>query len=257
MRSQLSMARCPNCGAPLSVDEVRCSVICIFCNASLRVERPATATEGAALAAVPVPADEIERVKQMLVDGRREEAIDHCARIASVSRAEAEKAVEGVYLSAYWTLTRHVPINAFGFLLYGVLVSLGAGPAAWAATGAAEEPGFFVLVGLGGLFALYQLYRFGQHLRSTWVANFGARGRGRVVRRAVVREIPERQAYLIVVAFEVVPEAGGPAFVDQETLFVGAASLEKLAPGNIVPVRFDGARERVFPITPMRVIGVA
>lgn len=250
------MARCPNCGAPLSVDEKRCSVICIFCNASLRVERPATATEAPALAAEAVPAEEIERIKQMLVDGQRDEAVEHYARVASVPREEAERAVDNVFLSAYFTLTRHLPINAFGFVLYGVLVSLGAGPAAWAATRALDEPGWFVGVALGGLFALYQLYRFGQHLRSTLVVAFGALGRGRVLRRAVVREVKERQGFFVVVVFEVVPDGGGPAFVDQETLLVGAASLEKLTPGNIVPVRFDGAHEHVFPVTPITVIGV-
>jgi len=250
------MARCPNCGAPLSVDDQRRSVICIFCNASLRVERPATAAEAPTLASEAVPAEEIERIKQLLVDGRRDEAVEHYARVAAVPRDEAERAVDNVFLSAYFTLTRHLPINAFGFVLYGALIALGAGPAAWAATRAVEQPGYFVVVALGALFALHQLYRFGQHLRSTLVASFGALGRGRVLRRAVVREEKERQGFFVVVVFEVVPDAGGPAFVDQETLLVGAASLDKLAPGNIVRVRFDGAREHVFPVTPITVVGV-
>ncbi len=257
MADLIAMSRCPNCGAPLSVDADRRSVICIFCNTSLRVERPATGGTAAELVAEAVSANDIELVKQMLLDGRRDQAIDHYAHVASVSRAEAEKAVDNVFISAFWTLTRHMPINGFGFVLYGVLISLGLGPAAYGAMHLAEQPAYFALVALGGAFALYQFYGFWLRLRSRLVASFGAQGRGRVVRSSVVREVKERQAFIIVVVFEVVPDDGSASFVDQETLFVGAATRDKLDAGNILPVRFDGAREHVFPITPMTVVGTA
>lgn len=254
MPPRLTLSRCPNCGAPLDVQAGRTVAICIFCNVSLRVERAATAEMSAALTAASVAPEDIERVKQLLLDGQRDAAIAHYARVAQVSTAEAHTAVENVYLSAYWELTKHVPINAFGFLLYFVLVSIGAGPAAFAATRAGESPGLWVVVALGALFALVQVRSFLRHLRSTLVANFGATGRGRVVKCAVVRAVPERGASIVVVVFEVTPDGGGAPFVDQETLFVGEQSRAKLAVGNTVRVRFDGAHTLVFPTSPITVV---
>jgi hypothetical protein len=250
----LSMATCPNCGAPLSVEAGRRNVICIFCNTSLSVERPAAGAVAPQLKAQAVSKDVIEHIKQLLVDGRRDEAIAHYARAASVPLEEATRAVDNLYLSAYWKLTRHLPINAFGFALYAVLIFGGAGLAAWAATQALDSPAYWALVAVGGLFALFRLVSFLRHLSSTLVSSFGALGRGRVVRRSVVREIKEQDGFFIVVLFEVAPDAGGPTFFDQETLFVGPASFEKLSPGNVVRVRFGGARRLVFPVSPVTVL---
>lgn len=254
MSALVSMSRCPNCGAPLSVDGAGPSVICIFCNTSLRVARPSAGEAVAELAAIEVSGEDVERVKQLLLDGKRDEAIAHYARVAAVSAADAERAVENVYLSAYWILTRHLPINLFGVALYGGLVSLGGGLAAWAASAAGDTPALWALVALGGGFAFHQCWRFLQHLRATWVCSFGALGRGRVLRRAVVREIKERDGFFVVVLFEVTPEDGSAPFVDRETLFVGPQTLEKLAPDNVVRVRFDRGRRHVYPATPIAVL---
>ncbi|WP_437960529.1 hypothetical protein WME76_13370 [Sorangium sp. So ce119] len=253
----LSMTSCPNCGAPLSVASGQRHVICIFCNTNLFVERPATGAPVAQIRAQTASKDDIERVKQLLVDGKRDEAVDHYARAASVSRDEAEQAVANVFLSAYWTLVRHLPINGFGFFLYAVFVLGGAGLAAWAATRAVESPAYLILVAAGGLFAILQLARFLRHLASTLVASFGSLGRGRVLRCSVVREFVKQKGFFVVVVFEVAPDDGSPAFVDQETLFVGEESLRKLSPGNVVRVRFDGRREHVFPATPVTVLATA
>lgn len=254
MSVRLTLSRCPNCGAPLDVQPGRTVAICIFCNASLRVQRSATAEMPAALAPTEVAAEDIERVKQLLLDGQRDEAVAHYARVAQVSSAEAETAVEGIYLSSYWELTKHVPINAFGFLLYFVLTSIGAVPAAIAAVYAGESPGLWVVVVLGVLFALWQIRSFLRHLRSTLVSAFGATGRGKVLKCAVVRAVPERGGAIVVVVFEVTPDRGGVPFVDQETLMVGEKSLTKLTVGNTIRVRFDGSHTLVFPVTPITVL---
>lgn len=96
---------------------------------------------------------------------------------------------------------------------------------------------------------------FARHLRATYVSKLGARGRGRVVRRAIVREDKAKDEFFIVVVFEVTPDDGSAVFVDQETLFVGSSSLAKLVPNNVVPVRFSGGRSHVYPISPVTVTG--
>ncbi len=257
MTALAQMVTCPHCGAPLSLGTGRSHVICVFCNTSLLIARPPGAPTDAPvtqLSMEAVPREEIERVKQLLLDGKRDEAIAHYARVAQVPTEEAARVVESLFLSAYWTLTRHMPLSAFGFVLYGTLISLGAGLALLGLSLAEDQPAYFVLVALGALFALWQTVRFFQKLASTIAAVFGAQGRARVLRSAMVREMKQSQGYIVIVLFEVTPDDGSPVFVDQETLYLGPSSLAKLVPGNVVRVRFDGARQHVFPISPVTVI---
>lgn len=258
MTALAQMVTCPHCGAPLSLGTGRSHVICVFCNTSLLIARPSPGASAdapvAQLSMEAVPREEIERVKQLLLDGKRDEAIAHYARVAQVPTEEAARVVESLFLSAYWTLTRHMPLSAFGFVLYGTLISLGAGLALLGLSLAEDQPAYFVVVALGALFALWQTVRFFQKLASTIAAAFGAQGRGRVLRSAMVREMKQSQGYIVIVLFEVTPDDGSPVFVDQETLYLGPSSLAKLVPGNVVRVRFDGARQHVFPISPVTVI---
>lgn len=216
----LSMAKCPNCGAPHDVDPQRNSVICIYCNTSLRVER----------------------------------AIAHYMRVASVSHDEAERAIAQLVVSSYYELTKRLPINAFGFVQYIVRFFACLALAGWAATRAVDSPGWFALVALGLLLAVLQLVGFVPHLQSTLIASSGAPGRGRVLRRAILRGDEEKDEYLIAVMFEVVPDDASPPFVDQENVFVGGVTLQKLVPNNVVRVRFNSSRNLVFVQSPVTVL---
>ncbi|MGK3994275.1 hypothetical protein [Sorangium sp. So ce1024] len=72
-----------------------------------------------------------------------------------------------------------------------------------------------------------------------------------------MRQSAEQDSYLVAVLFEVVPDDGSPAFVDQETLLVSEEGLRKLSAGNVVRVRFDRRRELVFPVKPVTVLETA
>ena len=250
----VSMSSCPNCGAPISRGGDARYAICIFCNTSLTLAA-GTGAGDPAFTAQAMAKEDVDRVKQLLVDGKREEAIALYASLAQVTRAEAEQAIENVFVSTYFDIVRHLPINAFGFVLYLGLIALGVGLAAWGAKHVGESTGYVVPVVIGVAFTLYRTYALIPHLRATVVSAFGARGRGRVVRSAVIREQRERDEFFIVVVFEVTPDDGSAVFVDQETLFSGSSSLAKLVPNNVVPVRFNGARSHVYPIRPVTVIG--
>ena len=75
-----------------------------------------------------------------------------------------------------------------------------------------------------------------------------------MLRRAVVRRREKQDDYFVMVLFEVTPDDGSATFMDQETLFVGSPTFAKLEPGNVVRVRYDGAREHVYPSSPVTVL---
>jgi uncharacterized Zn finger protein (UPF0148 family) len=253
---------CPNCGAPLGLRDGQRHVLCGYCNSSLAV---GAAPAGAAAASAPAPVqltsdriakEDIERVKQLVLDGKRDEAIAHYQRIASVPRQEAEAAVDQLALSSVWKLSRRAPINAFGFALFLGMIGLGVGLAAWGASEVMESPGFALLVLFGVLLAGWHFVRLIPKAISSAVAAFGAEGRGRVIKCAALRPMGDKGMMLLVM-FEVQPAGGDAPFVDEEVIAVRTESVAKLEPGNIVPVRFDGARTRVFPVSPITVVGRA
>ena len=71
-----------------------------------------------------VVADHVDHgpVQQLLVDGKREEAVAHYMLVASVPRDEAVRAVENVVVASFFELTSRLPINAVGFLIYAVRI---------------------------------------------------------------------------------------------------------------------------------------
>lgn len=254
MPAFVSKVVCPSCGAPVSGKIEQRRAICIFCNTSLFLGEGQSTSAAATAAADEVSSEGIEQVKQLLVDGKRDEAVALYVQLARVGRDEAERAVDGVFMTSYFELTKHLPIGASGVVFYVVLIGIGVGAAALGVHILATSAAFGLLVVAGALFAFARIRAFARHLRATWVSSFGKTGKGRVLRRSVLRKMND-DAFYVIVQLEVAPDDTSAPFVDQETLFVGAASLEKLVPPNVIPVRFDGAREHVYPISPVTVIG--
>ena len=255
--------KCPHCNAPLQMAAGQRLVLCGYCDSSLHIDpKPAPAGEaGAAAAPVALVRDtidaaEVNRIKQLVLDGRRPEAISHYAKIAGVTAPEAEEAVNNLLLPTLMQLIRQLPLNWFGFLLTFVIAG-GFGVLAyfcvsWALAG---RYWLWAVAAVAAFLAWKQLGWFLPKLRSTWVSAFGALGRARVLRSAVLRTGFRRGGTVVLVAFEVTPQGGGASFVDEEVLLLLDTSVPKVDPGNIIAVRFDEpGRRRVFPVTPINVL---
>ena len=106
---------------------------------------------------------------------------------------------------------------------------------------------------MAGFVALWQLRSFFRHLAATITHAFGAKGRGKVLRCVKMRDMGN-SGTIVVAQFEVTPDDGSPAFVDQETLNLGEQGLKKIVAGNTLLVRFDSAREHVYPQAPLTLV---
>jgi hypothetical protein len=255
----IARASCPHCAAPLALADGQRHALCGYCDASLQIATaPGQDASAPAVTRRPdVPPAEVDRVKQLVLDGKRTEAIAHYGRVAGLAPAEATAAVDQLMWPAIGQMIRHMPLNAFGFALYGVLIGGFGAAAAWAITrGLAGAWWAWLIAAPAALLAARSLAAFAPKARSAWVAARGARGRARVVKRVVVRPTFVRGGSIVVVAFSVEPEAGGAPFLDEEVLLLRDESIPKLDPGNVVPVRYDEpGRRRVFPISPIEVVG--
>lgn len=257
----VTRAECVTCGAPFGFSDGQRVVICAYCNTSLLIEVPRDSAQGPAGALQPVsasgiPPEEIGRVKQMAIEGKRDEAIAHYAQLASVSIPEATKAVDDLVLFALSRLLRNAPIHWGGWVLTGV-VSGGFGLLAWWSLTAALEGTWWlwIVAAIAAFLSVLQLIWFVPKVISTIVLRFGSEGRAVVVKRTVLKPGFQPGGTLLKVLLEVTPSRGGASFMDEEVLLVHDRNVEKLVPGNAIMVRYDEPdRKRVFPVQPMTVL---
>ena len=256
----VSQLNCPRCGAPLRVGEGQRHAICPYCSASVVVAQPPAAPVAGSAPMRPAvqqdgvsPAD-IEQIKSLVMDGKRDEAVALYQRVAAVDRPAAEQAVDQLSILSLSRMTGRLPLNGFGFALYFAFIGLGVAMVVWGALRVAETPTYALLVIAGALFAVWRIAAFVPKLRSNMVQWFGPAGRARVVKATVLSAHFAGDGVLKLVLFEVQPDAGGAPFVDEEVLALHPHSSALVEPGNVILARFDGGRTRVFPVGPITVV---
>src|SRR5262245_45853498 len=83
-------ATCPTRGAPPGFGDGQRHVLCRYCNTSLRIEAPPAGHPAAPtrLARDAVSPQDVDRILQLVFEGKRGEAIQHYAQVAGLSLAE-------------------------------------------------------------------------------------------------------------------------------------------------------------------------
>ncbi len=255
---QPTALNCPNCGGPLTIGPRSRYTVCLYCNSSIRLE--AGEGQGESEAFIPVVQDvshEIgEKVKQLILDGKRAEAIQYYSEQTGMSRAEAEAAVNQLTVPLVYRLTRQVTISWWAVIVFPLALLPLAGGLGWSlGQMLAGEWGFVFLALPLAAFTWLHLNWTAPKLVSTWVAARGAAGRARVLKTAVIRPEFRPGGTLISVLLEIQPAQGGEPFRDEETWLVKNESLPKVVAGNLLAVRYEAlSRDRVFPLSPITVL---
>lgn len=181
---------CPNCTAPLHIQDKQALVACLYCNSTLYLTYGKTA-QPAAAARPDVPPEVVDEVKRLLVLGQRIKATDYYAKAAQVSERDAAAAIATIQKSLGYAppLTNSGLLMFLGYeaaALLGFitgLVLLLTGPT-WLGGGLmllAVLFGTVVMMGLGRGLPGYLLERRGQPalavIQKTWPINqFAVRG---------------------------------------------------------------------------------
>jgi hypothetical protein len=104
---------CPNCGAPLTGQSGQKLWLCIYCNTLLRV--PADETQPTVEKTVSDA--EMEPVKALLAEGKRDDAIAAYERLTGVPHDEAEQAIETLVKQYAFGIVRRQQLNGVGIVL--------------------------------------------------------------------------------------------------------------------------------------------
>lgn len=254
---------CPNCGAPLSVTTKQTVAICLYCSASVRIAAwpEAAASETGTLTSPTsvieeIPQEVSERVKQMVVEGARAEAIQFYAEQAGVSPAEAETAVNQLAIHLVPKLIAQMSMRIGWLLVHSLIVAGQALALVWSTLWVLRG-GYIWLVALPVLLG-FTLYK---HLRwliprgiSSWVYHYGSEAHARILKSSAIYPM-HKGAMLVRLLMEVQPLSGKPSFRDEESLLIHEDSLYKVQPGNVIRVRYArGRTDRVFSTNPIEVL---
>lgn len=221
---------CPNCGAPLAVTEEQTVALCLYCDTVVRLA-PAPAPSPDAARAADIGPETVHEIKQLLLQGRRSDAIRLYQQAAGVDEAEAAAAVLAFSRQLALGVVQAQQLNPRGALLFllfllGLVAAVVAGIAgvipAWAA----------MVLGVVALILLWPLARG----TLTTIRYLGAtRAEATVLRAAPIGEIGE--AHVFRVLLEVRPVDGAP-FPAEMNLPVRRRNVPNLRPGLVLRVKY-------------------
>lgn len=238
----LTTLNCPNCGAPLQVDEGRTYTVCLYCNSTVRIQpddsRPSV------LENTLVEAD-MRTLKQWLLAGRRSDALQLYMETSGADEAVARQAIQDLERQISVDVIRNQQLTRKGLWyvgLYGVvfLVAVLAG-----LTGQIYP---LLALALAALTA-WQLWVLLPSIRLSLRYRDAISATATILKTARVAEIKARtgKLYAVKLLVEVHPPEGEP-YQGQLLLPVQEASLEQTQPGDRLHVKYlpDDPQQIVF-----------
>jgi len=123
LKTKIESLDCPNCGAPLDVKPGQEITVCLYCDSCVRVHIDGDDTT-LRVPRTEVPADIMNRVKELVLAGKRDEAAELYSKEANISKEEAIKAVRVIYERIETRILLDRPLSGAGILYVLILLTL-------------------------------------------------------------------------------------------------------------------------------------
>jgi len=239
---------CPNCAAPLKVREHQTVALCVYCGSSIKIDADGTA---------PQPIEQCEltpeilgQVNQLVLDGRRGEALALYQQRAGVTGAEARDAIDNLARQLTRRTLLRQPITNLGIGLFVAFTAIGLGALVW---GLSNSSWLVILPGAGWL--IWHWLVFFPAMMVRWRYETGQVAPARVQKMVHLGDMTVRGQPVSAVRLwlEVCP-ASQPAFQMERNVILRRESLEKLSTGNLLEVRCQPDRGEAIPTAPLKII---
>jgi hypothetical protein len=224
---------CPNCGAPLSDQSNQKLWLCIYCNSLIRV--PTDEASTTPTIEKTISDAEIDEVKELLAEGKRQEAVAAYERIAGATPEDAEKAVETIAKQYAYGVIRRQQLNGFGILLVildtlALILSL----LAWA-RGVIHPVFAMAIAG----FSVFNLLVFERAIRNTFKYLRAPEANAIVQHYAHTSKVKMRGGYVhtFKLLLDVHPERGEP-FQDTLIIPVREKNFHRMQQGLAIRVKY-------------------
>jgi hypothetical protein len=238
---------CPNCAAPLQVREGQTVALCLYCGSSIQL----------AAGVLPQPieqreltADVLQQINQLLLEGRRADAITLYTQHAGVSAAAAREAIDNLAQQLTRRTLLRQPINNLGLALLASYTLIGLVALIWGLT---NNSWFVALLGAGWIGWNWLVFIPATVIR--WRYERGQPAPARVQQLVRLGEMTVRgQPVTAARLWLEVRPADQPPFQMERNVVLRRESAEKLTTGSTIEVRCQPDRREAIPVTPLTII---
>jgi hypothetical protein len=223
---------CPNCGAPLPAHVGQALAVCLYCNSAVRLQ-PEQPT---AQVAATVDQAEMAEVKQLLLDGKPEQALERYQQASGLALDESRLAFDELSRRLSLGVVRGQQLTRAGILwviAYALSAALSLG--LWAARLIPLWLGLLMM----GYSAMMLLFYF-PALRATLAFRQGKSAQARVVKLAPVgvTKFGRTRVHIFKLLVEVTPQDDGAAYPAEMLLPVREQNLPRAKPDTILRVKY-------------------
>jgi hypothetical protein len=227
---------CPNCGAPLPPKVQSGLAVCLYCNATVRIQPDeATSPETIATVEARLDAERMAEIKQMLLAGHRSEALQCYQQLTGAGDVDAEQAVGDLGRQLTVDIVRHQNLTPYGVLMVilWAVVFIGAGAAGLAGR---LHP---LLAILATVFAGWNLFFYYPAVRTTLRYMGAPVALANTLKLAPIGQfyLRGRTVHAFKVWLEVRPKAGQP-FQAEMILPVREKNLPRAREGEVIQVKY-------------------
>ena len=239
---------CPNCAAPLRVREHQAVALCVYCGSSIKID--ATGIAPQPIEQRELTPDVRNQINQLLLDGRRSEAVALYQQQAGVTTAEAREAIDNLATQLTRRTLALQPITNLGIGLFIGFTVIGLGALAW---GLANSSWLVMLLGAGWLIWHWLIFFPAALMR--WRYETGQVAPARVQKMIRLGNITVRgQPVSAVRLWLEVQAVGQPAYQAERNVILRQSSLEQLSTGSTIEVRCHPDRHEAIPTAPLKII---
>jgi hypothetical protein len=239
---------CPNCAAPLPVRERQTVALCGYCGSSLKIE--ADGVRSPPIDRRELTPEIFSQINQLLLDGRRAEAMATYVQHADITPAEAREAIDNLAAQLTRRTMLRQPISNLGIGIVVLFSAIGVGALLWGLT---HDSWLVVILGAGWI--IWQWLAFSPALRVRWQYETGQVASARVHKMVRLGEMTARGRPVSAVRLwlEVRPE-DQPIFQVERNVILRRESLDRLSTGSAIEVRCLPDRNEAIPVTPLKIV---
>lgn len=229
---RLESLNCPNCHAPLDYSPGQTLCICLYCNSTIRIHNDTPQPQ--ATADTSVSEAEMAEIKELLLAGQAEAAIQRYQQIAHCSQEEAQTAITNLSNQISFSTLRQQQLSRSGFV-YFIIVLAGLAWALFAGLTGLIHPVLAIAV---ALIALLYIALFGKGFLVSLHYLRAEKGVATVQHFTRISSHTSRRSFhLFRIIVEVQPETGA-SFQTEMLLPVRDQSVDKLHRGTRFGVKF-------------------
>jgi hypothetical protein len=234
MEIHLQSLNCPNCGAPLNLKPGMDITFCSYCDSGIRISKHAETGEQSA-SHTGIPPSLVNEMKQLILAGKKAEAIDLYQGSFDISRQEAEKVIESLTGGITDKIILSRPLSAKGIVLCIFLLALGISAGYVLFSGTVSAKPFQVICWMIMIFALITLLAVSRSIVTT-IKYFPKKWTKAVIIKFVF--ITEKKNMTFFKVLLEVKEPDGNTFMAETNIVMKSENIAKLQEGKIIDVKY-------------------